>query len=629
MPPRERVKQDVNDIRDPDQLIRFATSAQLARVEQQGIQQNRIARGSRIGESNLTKCLTGESPLSYDKLRRLDDSIVAHAPEMERTGGLRQLSVRLHGLTDQTGLSVTMPASRARKFLKLEPRNQFDVMDQASVLVSLFLALENGGSGHRALRVLYHDKLKTLVERLILIGIAPPTPDNIEALILLGSLAKYSFDATKHQLEDALRAAPVGFRVWRAITKLVLISSDPAKNPTAFQDQVKAWIRELLGKAELLREGNLYPGRSLDIELALAVPYAWSRPEDRMGDWVDKFLKEQVERPGATIRERGMAALGIWERTLGAQETGQATPAQTEETERYLRRLIDKFRDPKTRPDAAAGLRWIAETLDQVLETKTATSQDWPKVNEPWFETVRSAVDYLDSQEIPAQILPAMKVLFQHTLLQNAGLQRRRAIDTLLASGMTEPIVGALDKVLNGEPNEAWLRIRALFALGFLQQRDPTVAGILVPACRDAYTRLTEPPTPATQPSAAQINEMHAVLFAIGDCFGPPEAAEISRNVRNGIAPVLRGLTHSDMINEREYRQVARALVYVLTMTAQPRLRPDQEDLAHILLKKLTDHTDATTANFADWALGFRFGEDGSIHPLLEAAQFSGRFFSA
>lgn len=44
--------------------------------------------------------------------------------------------------------------------------------------------------------------------------------------------------------------------------------------------------------------------------------------------------------------------------------------------------------------------------------------------------------------------------------------------------------------MLRIEQNEAWLRIRAEFALGFLQRHDASVENDLVHACEHAYANL-------------------------------------------------------------------------------------------------------------------------------------------
>ena len=71
--------------------------------------------------------------------------------------------------------------------------------------------------------------MELLVRRLILISVAPPTSRNYDAQILLGMLASYAFEPMRHRLESQLRHSPMAFRVWRAITKLVILSEGDAQ----------------------------------------------------------------------------------------------------------------------------------------------------------------------------------------------------------------------------------------------------------------------------------------------------------------------------------------------------------------------------------------------------------------
>ena len=83
--------------------------------------------------------------------------------------------------------------------------------------------------------------------------------------------------------------------------------------------------------------------------------------------------------------------MGLWQRAIGR---GPAGPGETEED---LRELIAEFRESQARPDAAAGLRWLAATLEHVIEQRVAVCNDWPDVDEPWFRHVQEAADGLDT----------------------------------------------------------------------------------------------------------------------------------------------------------------------------------------------------------------------------------------
>ena len=115
--------------------------------------------------------------------------------------------------------------------------------------------------------------MELLVRRLILISVAPPTSRNYDAQILLGMLASYAFEPMRDRLDSQLRYSPMGFRVWRAITKLVMLSEGGEHT-----DALKAWVRQLIRDSEELRKHSLYAGSSLDLELAITVPAAWSPP---------------------------------------------------------------------------------------------------------------------------------------------------------------------------------------------------------------------------------------------------------------------------------------------------------------------------------------------------------------
>ncbi|MFE5328906.1 hypothetical protein ACFRCG_21240 [Embleya sp. NPDC056575] len=127
----------------------------------------------------------------------------------------------------------------------------------------------------------------------------------------------------------------------------------------------------------------------------------------------------------------------------------------------------------------------------------------------------------------------------------------------------------------------------------------------------------------AIAPTDARIREMHAVLFAIGDCFGAGFGARDRGNlktVRAGTAPILREPATGELTrSDPRFHVVARALVYLLTFTAQDR-RAGRVDLSEELLEALRDHPDETTREFCEWTLAFRFGADGKVRSLLYAA---------
>jgi hypothetical protein len=200
--------------------------------------------------------------------------------------------------------------------------------------------------------------------------------------------------------------------------------------------------------------------------------------------------------------------------------------------------------------------------------------------------------------------------LAAHSLLQNAGLYRRQAIEALVAGGWTGPVAIALERFLEIERTESWLRIRALFALGFLQHRDPSVQDSLAAACDFAYSNLKGNPT------RAQVAEMHSALFAVGDCFGAAGVQEQDvRQMRRSIQEVLENLTNGLAATDNMY-PVSRAAAYLLTFMILPRGNHG-EDLAEVLLRKLRDHPDRTARELSRWALENRIDETGAIRRLV------------
>jgi hypothetical protein len=618
---RRRITQDVDDISSADELIRYAAAAQLTALTRRHphISQNKIAHAAglaakpRDAAANLSTALrTKLTPLV---LQRLDEVIGALGPDLEYTGGLSSLALRLRG--EQRGrmqgnLIAHVPPSWTGHLLEEPVPYELGTLFQASGLLSAFFTADRVDTSGRSVadvRERYRNQLEQLMDRLIVIGVAPPTPRNIDAQVMLGSLASYAFEPMQERLEHELRTAPLGFQVWRAITTLVKLSPETGHHA----DALKAWIRRLLRDAEQLRYYSLHPGRSLDIELAISVPGTWSGPED---DWVVDVLLNRARNRGATVRERGTAAMGLWERAFREERPDLG------KTEADLDALIAEFMDPEARPDAANGLQWLALTLQQVIRDKIAVCNEWPDAGKPWIHHVEAAANDLDHLGIPEHLLTGTKNLFRHMILQNVGVYRRHAIETVITGGWNEPVARALGRMLEYEEEEAWVRIRALFALGYLRNRDRQVEADLTRACKHAYRNLTQ-----TEPTRGQITEMHAALFAVGDCFGAAGAEERARSVREGLRGMLTDLVSKTLAEERRFRRVARAAAYLLTVTAQPRL-DGKKDLSEELLETLCAHRDPVTSRLSIWALSFRFRPDGTVRPLLAAAQYARRLDS-
>jgi hypothetical protein len=616
----ERISQDVTDISSSSQLLRYATAGQLEHLQTQhrAFSQGKIAHGAGLGSNSrnagaaLSTAL--KKGLSADQIGKLDGIIGALAEHQDGTGGLSSLALRLSGEgRDEVRRTMTtrLPPSWTSRIFHDPPTADVGVLIQASALLSAFMSaskMDTAGTSVDSIRARYRDHLEPLVRRLIVISVEPPTSRNYDAQILLGILASYCFDQMRVRLEHELRYSPMGFRVWRAITKLVKLSGRGRH-----ADTLKDWVRPLVEDAEDLRKRSLYAGRGLDLELAISVPRAWSPPSD---DWAGKALLARARESEATIRERGTAAMGLWQRAISEGRDDLA------ETEQSLRQLIAEFRDPDSRPDAARGLAWVATQLEYVMDQRIPVCNEFPDVDEPWFRHVQEAADELD-KHIPAHLLTGTKNLFRHMILQNAGVYRRQAIETIVTSGWNEPVARALGILLKKEEDEAWLRVRVEFALGFMQNPSAAVEADLTRACKFAFDRLElDQRAPNDPPPRARRTEIHSSLFAVGDCFGVAGAEERARTARESLRPVLTALAELDGDRARILRRATRAAAYVLTLTAQPR-EGNQPDLSEVLLTKLSGSPDAVTATLSSWALSFRFAEDGSVRPLLAAADLA------
>jgi len=353
------------------------------------------------------------------------------------------------------------------------------------------------------------------------------------------------------------------------------------------------------------------------------VPTAWSPPND---DWAGRTLLKRAQNSNATIRERGTAAMGLWQRAVDCGDQ-----AALDTTKKELRRLIDDFRRPEARPDAPAGLRWIAATLEHVIETEEKVCNDWPTVEDPWFQRVHQAADELKRRGmVPVHLVTGTRNLFLHMILQNSGVYRTQAIETVVASGLSLPVADALAVLLNEERDEAWVRIRAEAALGLLQRsHDVNVEEQLTRACWDAYEKVQADRIPADGriwaedadvPQRQRITELQVAIFAVGDCFGVDGTQGRSREARTRLHEILATLIRPEMPRARILRRPARSAAYLLTVTAQP--SDDGHDLSRELLEKLKKHPDPVTRRFSEWATKFRFAEDGSVRSLLAAADY-------
>jgi len=627
------VSQDVSDISCPGQLLRYAAAGQLARLktEHRFLNNQLIAQGAGFAKNN-NKTQAGEElsralreGFNDKQLIGLDEIIGALGPDLDGTGGLSSLALRLS--TEQrdrfeaSHLTAHVPPSWTSQLLQDRPANEMEVLIQASALLSAFMAtdkMDTGGASLASVVQHYRADLELLVRRLVAVSGAPPSARNHDARVLLGLLASYAPRTMMRLLEAELKYSPLGYRVWRAITKLVTLSGEGEQ-----ADALRPWVYRLLSESEGLRWRSLYARGALDMELAIAVPTAWSPPED---DWAGDALLKRARNPNATIGERGTAAMGLWQRAVGCGD--RAVLAEAKED---LAELVDEFRGPGARPDAPAGIRWVAATLEHVIKTGEKVCNDWPVVEDPWFQRVYEAADELSRPGmVPPHLVTGTRNLFLHMILQNSGVYRNWAIETVVASGLSLQVASALAVLLKKERDEPWLRVRAEAALGLLQRsHDVTVEEQLTDACWEAYEKLNVDRIPtdgrswvedSEVPQRQCVSELQVSIYAVGDCFGVDGTQGRSREARTRLHEILAALARAEMPRARILRRPARSAVYLLIVTAQP--GGDGHDLSLELLERLSHHPDPVTKRFSEWALNFRFAPGGSVRPLLAAAEY-------
>ncbi len=335
--------------------------------------------------------------LRAKQLIGLDEVIGALGRNPDGTGGLSSLALRLsmeqRDRIDASNLIAHVPPNWTSRLLQDPPADEIGALTQASAVLAAFQAthkMDTRGQSEDVVRDWYSEDLRRLVRRLVAVSGAPPTARNYDAQVLLGLLASYSFDSMRVLLERELRYSPLGYRVWRAITKLVKLTTLRGRRA----DMMREWVRQLLEGSDELRNRSLYAGRALDMELAAEVPTRWSPPGD--ADWASRVLLHRAQNQYATLRERGSAAMGLWERAV----RGEDRPT-LKQAERDLRELITEFRqDPGARPDCRGGLAWIAATLEHVIDSGQPVCNDWPVVDEPWYQHVQQAAGELDRQGI-------------------------------------------------------------------------------------------------------------------------------------------------------------------------------------------------------------------------------------
>jgi len=94
---------------------------------------------------------------------------------------------------------------------------------------------------------------------------------------------------------------------------------------------------------------------------------------------------------------------------------------------------------------------------------------------------------------------------------------------------------------------------------------------------------------------------MHAVLFAVGDCFGMHSAIQEAVVLRRYFQRTLPKLLTDSRGNGLHWR-IARAGAYMVMVTAKAEPRE-----SYTQMLSLQNHPDPATKNLATWALAHRF----------------------
>ena len=119
----------------------------------------------------------------------------------------------------------------------------------------------------------------------------------------------------------------------------------------------------------------------------------------------------------------------------------------------------EEERDRRDGCDGGGGDEEVRRGADHALpdaDVQGLPGRAVAELDEQWLRNVHEAARELDRSSLPTHLRPGAKNLFRHMILQNAGVHRRQAIETVVTSGWTEPIARALGSLLRSEQNEAW-----------------------------------------------------------------------------------------------------------------------------------------------------------------------------
>lgn len=602
----------ISNITDTSELLRYAAKAHLSVLREGSggmkVTHKEAAEAMGIAGSDLAAALNGTRPIE-NILDKLDAAVFAYFPEMgRRTGGLVALAARLEGQRHEDNAVAGIPSTWVTELLQKHFEQPVGILIQASALLSSLLGAQSQSASDAVCR--HHERdLVKVVEPLLFLGVGAPTPHSVEALIVLGGLARHrgAFEAMKDTIEQALTDSPLGFRVWRVITSIVR-AGRAGKLPS---DHLRKWVENRLESSASLRQTSLYPARSLDLELAISVPASWTAGGSR--DWAVAVLRDRAADPTATIRERSTAAMGLWERAFNHPE-GEAREQAKMAARLFLRTLAETLRadiaaaqNESSYHAVPGGAEWLVVNLEHALTHNEAVVNTWPVGDLPMRAAVAAGAQHLlDNPQIPSYLKDATRVLFEHALLQNAGVWRRKAIDTLRSAGVARPVAAAMRAVMEHPDAEPWLRCRVAFAIGFLQDRGDEVEQALKTAFQEARENLERNLRQNTL-TRDLVSELHAILFAIGDCFGALGAEAAARRMRRFLHE-QRLWTLVDQCGTADLAPIARAAAYLLTVTTQSDDRLKLEELS-------VNHLDEPTRAACEWALARRFAGN-QLRPL-------------
>ena len=141
-----RICHDITDISCAEQLLSYAAAGQLARLQEQReeLTQGKIAQGAGLGgnarNAGPVLAVALRKGPNVRQLRGLDEIIGVLAPDLNGTGGLSSLALRLSAerreKIAESGLAARVPPSWTRKILTEPPADEIGVLMQASALLS-------------------------------------------------------------------------------------------------------------------------------------------------------------------------------------------------------------------------------------------------------------------------------------------------------------------------------------------------------------------------------------------------------------------------------------------------------------------------------------------------------------